>query len=331
MLDNVTSGVIDVIEKSNMNNSLVNTVGTPNYFASVIDTNQNYIAHCTDGVGSKVKLLTQNEMCDVIGRDCYAMNYNDMLCVGGNAISFQNHITATEKHSHIIPAVIRGIAESCKETFTLLSGGETEILKSTGFHISGSLVGTVQKDNLIDGTKVQDGDVIIGLESSGVHANGWTAISQRCPDFIAPENLTATKLYNRDIMPLMTQIENISAIVNITGGGFRNLERIPQNFLYDIENELAEKWEYLETKFTHQELYTQFNCGIGMMVIVRPEDVDTALDILVSNPKVIGKVKEFYCPKVIVNGQDIFFGDAKSYETKEDKQYDELEFSLTDN
>lgn len=330
MLDNVTSGVIDVIEKSNMNNSLVNTVGTPNYFASVIDAGQGYIAHCTDGVGSKVKLLTQNEMCDVIGHDVVAMNYNDMLCVGGNAISFQNHITATEKHSHIIPAVIRGIAESCKETFTLLSGGETEILKSTGFHISGSLVGTVQKDNLIDGTKVQDGDVIIGLESSGVHANGWTAISQRCPDFIAPENLTATKLYNRDIMALMTQIENISAIVNITGGGFRNLERIPQNFLYDIENELAENWEYLETKFTHQELYTQFNCGIGMMVIVRPEDVDTALDAMVSNPRVIGKVSDNDRPKVLVNGQEIFSGETTRYMIKEDKQY-ELEFSLTDN
>jgi len=332
MLDNATSSVLEEIEKAGLNNSLVNIVGTPNYFASVIDAGSIYVAHCTDGVGSKIQHLTQNNMCDVIGHDVVAMNYNDMLCVGGNPISFQNHITATEKHSHIIPTVIRGIAESCKETFILLTGGETEILKSSKFHISGSLVGIVQKDNLIDGSRVESGDVIIGLESSGVHANGWTIIAERLPTMILPETLVATKIYHRDIMPLLSRLPNVSAIVNITGGGFRNLERIPKNLMYDIYHDSPNRtWELLETKFSHQELYTTFNMGIGMMVIVRPEDVDTALDTMVSNPKVIGKVKDFYCPKVIVNGQEIFFGDAKSYKDEEVKQHEELGFSLTDN
>ncbi len=327
MLDNATKSVLSVIEECNfVDNSLVNTVGTANYFASVIDAGSAYVAHCTDGVGSKTKYLTQNEMCDVIGHDCLAMNYNDMLCVGGNPISFQNHITATEKHSHIIPSVIRGIAESCKETFTLLTGGETEILKSTNFHISGSLVGIVVKQ--IDGSNVKDGDVIIGLDSSGVHANGWTAISERCPDFITPENLIATKIYHRDIMPLKTRTD-ISAIINITGGGFRNLERIPNNFKYEIDNELSDIWTFLETKFSYEEMYSQFNCGIGMMVIVRPENVDTALDALMSNPRVIGKVSDSERPMVVVNGQNIS-GHTEKYKFKQKQQY-ELEFSLTDN
>ena len=329
MLDNATMSVLNVIEDCNfVDNSLVNTVGTAQYFASVIDAGNTYVAHCTDGVGSKIQHLTQNEMCDVIGHDVVAMNYNDMLCVGGNPISFQNHITATEKHSHIIPAVIRGIAESCKDTFTLLTGGETEILKSSKFHISGSLVGIVQKDNLIDGSNVKDGDVIIGLESSGVHANGWTAIAEKCPDFIVPENLTGTKIYHRDIMPLMTRTA-VSAIVNITGGGFRNLERIPNNFKYDIENEISGAWTMLQTKFERHELYSQFNCGIGMMVIVRPENVDTALDALVSNPRVIGKVSDSERPMVVVNGENIS-GHTDKYKFKQKQQY-ELEFSLTDN
>lgn len=331
MLDNATKRVLDAIENANMNNSLVNTVGTPNYFASVIDTEQNYIAHCTDGVGSKIKHLIKHEMYSEIGKDCFAMNFNDILCVGANPISFQNHITSTDSDAHMIPEVISGIAEYCDESFTLLSGGETEILKDTEFHISGSLMGIVQKDNLIDGTKVQDGDVIIGLESSGIHSNGWTSIQERIPELICPEILTATKIYNRDIMALMTQIENISAIVNITGGGFRNLERIPNNFMYDIYHESPNRvWEILETKFNHQERYTQFNCGVGMMVIVRPDDVDNALEALVSNPQVIGKVKDFHCPKVVVNGQEIYFGDTEPYVFKE-KIVETCDINLTDN
>jgi len=332
MIDNATQSVLDVIDNSNLSvdNSLVKTAGTPNYFASVIDVGH-YIAHCTDGVGSKIKHLIKHEMYSTIGKDCFAMNYNDILCVGANAVSFQDHITSKNSDAHIIPKVVEGIVEYCGETFTLLSGGETEILKDTHFHVSGSLLGTVQKDNLIDGTKVQDGDVIIGLESSGIHSNGWTAIEDRVPELILPETLTATKLYNNDINLLTTQLENVSAIVNITGGGFRNLERIPNNFMYDIYHESPSRtWEILETKFTHQELYTTFNMGIGMMVIVRPEIVDRALGALLSNPKVIGKVYQNASPKVVVNGQEIFFGDTEPYVFKEEIVYD-CDINLTDN
>ena len=332
MIDNATQSVLDVIDNSNLSvdNSLVKTTGTPNYFASVIDVGH-YIAHCTDGVGSKIKHLIKHEMYSDIGKDAFAMNYNDILCVGANAVSFQDHITSTNSDAHIIPKVVEGIVEYCGETFTLLSGGETEILKDTHFHVSGSLMGIVQKDNLIDGTKVQDGDVIIGLESSGIHSNGWTAIEDRVPELILPETLTATKLYNNDINLLTTQLENVSAIVNITGGGFRNLERIPNNFMYDIYHESPSRtWEILETKFTHQELYTTFNNGIGMMIIVRPEVVDRALGALLSNPKVIGKVKDFHCPKVMVNGQEIHFGDTEPYVFEEEVVYN-CDINLTDN
>ena len=137
MIDNATQSVLDVIDNSNLSvdNSLVKTAGTPNYFASVIDVGH-YIAHCTDGVGSKIKHLIKHEMYSTIGKDCFAMNYNDILCVGANAVSFQDHITSTDSDAYIIPEVVEGIAEYCVETFTLLSGGETEILKDTNFHVS---------------------------------------------------------------------------------------------------------------------------------------------------------------------------------------------------
>ena len=330
MLDEATQLVLDEIDKAQFNNSLVDTVGTPNYFASVIDNNHNYIATAVDGVGSKIEHLIKHEMYDVIGKDCFAMCYNDLLCVGANPLGFSDHITSTQQDSHIIPQVISGIAEYCKESFTLLSGGETEILQQTNFHISGSIMGIVQKDRLIDGSRVEPGDVILGLPSSGIHANGWTAISKKMPELISPECLDATKIYNKEIMTLGSRVSNVCAIVNITGGGFRNLERIPKNVQYELEFDYTPApFQDLGCEFSHQELYTQFNMGIGMMVIVKMEDLSSALDAM-ENSRVIGRVVKNYRPNVMVNCQEIFFGDSNPYVFKEKVAID-CDINLTDN
>ena len=329
MLDNATQSVIDEIEKTDVNNSLVKTVGTPNYFASVVDTNQNYIATAVDGVGSKIEHLIKHEMYDTIGKDCFAMCYNDLLCVGANPIGFSDHITSTQQDSHIIPKVISGVLDYCGFSFTALTGGETEILQQTNFHISGSIMGTVQKDRLIDGNRVEHGDVILGLPSSGIHANGWTAISKRMPEMITPENLTATKLYSKEIMTVCSRDVFPCAIVNITGGGFRNLERIPNNFQYELDFDyMPDPFKDLGCEFSHQELYTQFNMGIGMMVIVKMDKLAMALDAM-EDSRVIGGVVENDRPNVVVNGQDIYFGDANPYVFKEKEVYEE--YKLGDN
>ena len=329
MLDNATQSVIDEIDKSHIQTSLVKTVGTPNYFASVVDTNQNYIATAVDGVGSKIEHLIKHEMYDTIGKDCFAMCYNDLLCVGANPIGFSDHITSTQQDSHIIPKVISGVLDYCGFSFTALTGGETEILQQTNFHISGSIMGTVQKDRLIDGNRVEHGDVILGLPSSGIHANGWTAISKRMPEMITPENLTATKLYTREIMTLMARVDKPCAIVNITGGGFRNLERIPNNFQYELTFDYTpDPFKDLGCEFSHQELYTTFNMGIGLMVIVKMKDLAKAMDAM-EGSRVIGGVVDNARPNVVVNGQDIFFGDADPYVFKEKEVY--AEYKLGDN
>jgi phosphoribosylformylglycinamidine cyclo-ligase len=330
MIDDATQSVLDTIEDANLHNSLVNTVGTPNYFASVVDNNENYIAHCTDGVGSKIDHLIKHGMYEVIGRDCFAMCFNDLLCVGANPRSFQNHITSTQQDSHIIPKVISGITDYCQDSFTLLSGGETEILQQTNFHISGSMMGTVQKESLIDGSRVEPGDVILGLPSSGIHANGWTAINKRMPEMITPENLTATKIYSREIMTVCSRDVFPCAIVNITGGGFRNLERIPKNLQYELEFDyMPDPFKDLGCEFSHQELYTHFNMGIGMMVIVKMDKLGMALDAM-EDSRVIGGVVENDRPNVVVNGQDIFFGDAEPYAFKEEV-VETCDINLTDN
>ena len=329
MIDNVTQSVLDEISKSHQSNSLVDIVGTPNYFAAIVDTGKNYIATATDGVGSKIDHLLKHEMYSNIGKDCFAMNFNDLLCVGANPLTFQNHITSTHQDSHIIPQVISRILEYCQESFTTLSGGETEILQQTNFHISGSIMGMIQKNNIIDGSRVKPGDVIIGLPSSGIHANGWTAISQRMPELITPKNLTATKIYNSEIFPLITRIYP-TAIINITGGGFRNLERIPKNLQYELEFDyVPEVFADLRCEFSHQELYTQFNMGIGMMVIVREDNMAYALDAM-KDSRVIGRVLDNARPNVVVNGQDIFFGDADPY-VFEERIEEDCGIKLTDN
>ena len=331
MIDNATQSVLDEIKKANIStgNSLVKMVGTPNYFASVVDTNQNYIATATDGVGSKIDHLLKHEMYSTIGKDCFAMNYNDLICVGANPIGFSDHITSTQQDAHIIPKVISGILDYCNFGFTALTGGETEILQRTNFHISGSIMGTVQKDKLIDGSRVEHGDVILGLPSSGIHANGWTAISKRMPELITPENLTATKLYAREIMTLIARVANPCAIVNITGGGFRNLERIPKNLQYELTFDYTpDPFKDLRCEFSHQELYTQFNMGIGMIVIVKMKDLAMSLDAM-KDSRVIGGVVENDRPNVVVQGQDIFFGDSEPYVFKEKEIYEE--YKLGDN
>ena len=329
MLDDATQSVVDEIEKTQQNNSLVKTVGTPNYFASVVDTNYNYIATAVDGVGSKIEHLIKHEMYDTIGKDCFAMCYNDLLCVGANPIGFSDHITSTQQDAHIIPKVISGILDYCGFAFTVLTGGETEILQKTNFHISGSMMGTVSKDRLIDGSRVEHGDVILGLPSSGIHANGWTAINKMMPELITPENLTATKLYAREIMTLMARVAEPCAIVNITGGGFRNLERIPKNLQYELTFDYTpDPFKDLQCEFNHQDLYTQFNMGIGMIVIVKMKDLALSLDAM-EGARVIGGVVENDRPNVIVHGQDIFFGDAEPYVFKEKEVYEE--YQLGDN
>lgn len=190
-------------------------------------------------------------------------------------------------------------------------------------------MGTVSKDRLIDGNRVEHGDVILGLPSSGIHANGWTAINKMMPELITPENLTATKIYAREIMTLMARVENPCAIVNITGGGFRNLERIPKNFQYELTFDYTpDPFKDLSCEFSHQDLYTTFNMGIGMMVIVKMKDLAASMDAM-EGSRVIGGVVENDRPNVVVNGQDIYFGDADPYVFKEKEVYEE--YQLGDN
>jgi len=330
MLDDATQLVVEQIKKESLINSLVDEIGTKNYFASVMGCGNGYIATAVDGVGSKIDHLIKHEMYDVIGKDCFAMCYNDLICVGANPISFSDHITATKEHQNILPKVISGISEYCKESFALLSGGETEILKETKFHISGSMVGTIADHNqLLDGLKVSDGDIIVGLDSSGIHANGWTAIAERMPQLIEPNNLTATRLYT-GINVVHSQTRGVAAIANITGGGFRNLERIPQNLQYNIRHEPKLRlFQALGTEFTQLECYTTFNMGIGMILIVKPEGLDTVLEIYDGEAQVLGMVTESDRPRVIVNTMEL--GTSEPYPEKEETKQQQLEFSLTDN
>ncbi len=311
MLDDVTKSVVDTINTSLRNPTFFDLVGTPNYFASVIDVNGHYFASTTDGVGSKIDhIIKHNVSCDIIGIDCFAMNINDLLCVGGNPVAFQNHITTQRVTPVIIPDIIEGMVNCCNDNFVILSGGETEVLKETKFHISGSMYGFIADgaESMIDGSKVTNGDIIIGLESNGLHANGWTALDEKT-NFINEDIILPTKIYARDIHTLLTRTRP-SAIINITGGGFRNLERIPRSFVYDIKHEITQQiFADIKTKFTHEESYSMFNMGIGMMVIVKPNDVENALDCL-KDAKIIGEVKRsedvsndlIGKPCVIVNG-----------------------------
>lgn len=333
MIDKTTKSILNVLDNTNLYETISGQiVGRRDYFASILET-PNYwnIASTTDGVGSKIDHLITHGLYKIIGQDCVAMNVNDSICVGANPIGFSNHITLSKEHRKIVPEVVEGIADYCIKSYCMITGGETEILKDTKFHISGSSLGMIaNKEMIIDGSKVEDGDYIIGLESNGIHANGWTAINDKIPKLISKDTLLPTKLYVDDINSFKTRIENSYAPINITGGGFRNLERIPLNLKYDIEHKSDQNvFHILEDYFSHEELYTNFNMGIGMMVIVKPSDVDSALRIM-EKSEVIGSVINNERPEVIVNGTPIFDGDVEKY-IKEVYEEVECSINLTDN
>ena len=149
-----------------------------NGFAGLVKLGDGALAMCTDGVGSKLLLAEEMDSLHTVGIDCVAMNTNDLICVGAEPLSFVDYVALDKPDEELMAKLGKGLAEGCKQSNCTLSGGETAILPELvhGFDIAGTSVGYVKQDEIIDGTKIAEGDVLIGLKSSGPHSNGYTLI-----------------------------------------------------------------------------------------------------------------------------------------------------------
>ena len=213
------------------------------YFANVIEMDGVGLALCTDGVGSKTIIADLMRKYDTIGIDCVAMNVNDMICVGARPLSLVDYIAVLHTDAAMLDAIGAGLCEGAAMAQVSISGGETAQLKDvvTGFDLVGMAVGRVALDKVIDGRHVREGDVVIGVRSSGIHSNGLTlarkafferhryAVDHKFDEAsatIGEELLRPTDIYVREAMEIIAEVRGLKALVNITSDGLLNLTRV---------------------------------------------------------------------------------------------------------
>lgn len=256
----------------------------------------------TDGVGTKIKLAMELDKHDTVGIDLVAMCVNDVLCQGAKPLFFLDYIATGSLKPAKMADLVRGVAEGCSQSECALIGGETAempgLYKENDYDLAGFAVGIVDRDKIIDGSGIKEGDVAISLSSSGVHSNGFSLVraaldmanvklSDKFEDTTVGERLLVpTRIYEKEISALLKEVK-IKGIAHITGGGlYENVPRmLPENIgiEFDIkESEIdsvfkaIQKWGNVETK----EMFSTFNMGIGMVVVVDAKDVDKSLEIL---------------------------------------------------
>lgn len=256
----------------------------------------------TDGVGTKLKLAIDHGKHDTIGIDAVAMCVNDILTTGAEPLYFLDYIATNKVVPSIIEQIVKGVSDVCEQTNTALIGGETaemgEMYHEGEYDIAGFAVGAVEKDEYIDGSKVEAGQAIIGLASNGIHSNGYSLVRKLIKEsginlhdnfngktyletFLAP-----TELYVKPILELKKHVD-IKAMNHITGGGFyENIPRaLPKGLSARIDTTSFPtldvfNWLQQQGNISTDEMYNIFNMGIGYTVIVDKKDVSTALAAL---------------------------------------------------
>ncbi len=261
----------------------------------------------TDGVGTKLKIAFLADKHDTVGIDLVAMSTNDILCSGAEGLFFLDYISTGSIKSYVLRELVKGIARGCKEAGYALVGGETAempgLYKEGEYDLAGFGVGLVDRHDVIDGGSVKIGDMVLGLESSGLHSNGYSLVRKvfSLKELKAnwKELLRPTRLYSKPVLALKKKIK-IKGIANITGGAF--YDKIPRIIPEGMAIEIyKDSWAVPEIfgriqKRGHiddKEMFRTLNMGIGMTLVLSPGSVDKAMGLLMQfdvRSHVIGRV-----------------------------------------
>ncbi len=259
----------------------------------------------TDGVGTKLKLAFLMDRHDTVGIDCVAMCVNDIICCGAKPLFFLDYIACGKNRPEKIASIVKGVAEGCVQSGAALIGGETA--EMPGFYpedeydLAGFAVGAVNKEDIIDNSQMEEGDVVIALPSSGVHSNGFslvrkifdvenTDLKRPVPELggrsLGETLLTPTVIYVKPVLELISRVK-VRGISHITGGGF--YENIPRCIPQGLGAEIRRSDVRVLPIFGHiartggiseRDMFNTFNMGVGMVVVVSPGEKDTSLGIL---------------------------------------------------
>ncbi len=289
-------------------------------FGALFQVPQNYkepiLVSGTDGVGTKLKLAFDLNKHDTIGIDLVAMCVNDVLVQGAEPLFFLDYFATGKLTPDVAAQVVEGIGEGCVQANAALIGGETAempgMYKSGEYDLAGFCVGAVEKSEIIDGSKVKAGDVLIGLASTGAHSNGYSLVRKVIDTYDVPLStkiggkplaeavLAPTKIYVRSVLSLMKQVD-VHALAHITGGGIPgNLNRVLPNDCHAVVQEASWEWPALFTwmmetaNIQREEMYRTFNCGVGMILVVEAADAEQAISLLQESGEtafVVGEIK----------------------------------------
>jgi len=276
------------------------------HYAGLIDIGDNKaLALHVDGVGTKVLIAQMLNKYDTIGIDCVAMCVNDLICMGAEPVALVDYLAVEKADENIINEIMKGLIKGANEADVAIVSGETAVMKDVitgvkgrGFDLAAMCVGVVDKDKIITGEKMKIGDIVIGLESSGIHSNGLTLARKVLSSKYYRELLKPTLIYVKPILKIVNNCE-VHGLANITGGAFSKLMRIGEKagvgFLLDNMPEIPEIFRIIQKKgnISDKEMYRTFNCGIGFCIVVPDNETEKVIDICKKyriNAKKIGKV-----------------------------------------
>jgi len=277
------------------------------HYAGLLDMGSFALAMTTDGVGSKVLIANAIQKWDTIGIDCIAMNVNDLYAIGAEPIAFVDYLAVEKVDPERAAQIATGLARGAEVSNMTIVGGETASLPEIirGFDLAGTAIGIVDKDKVVTGEKIQEGDKLVGVPSVGLHSNGYTlaraiiaeskyTYSDPMPgsdNTIGEELLTPTRIYH-EIVDLVKKC-NVHGLAHITGSGLLKLHRIT-TLGFEITDPLEPQpiFRLLQElgNVDDSEMYKTFNMGMGFVVVVAKEDVQKACQIMGPGSKEIGSI-----------------------------------------
>lgn len=310
--------VVERIKKHVSRTERAGVMGALGGFGGVFDLSKTgvrepILVSGTDGVGTKLMLAIKYQQHDTIGQDCVAMCVNDIIAAGAEPLYFLDYIATGKNNPVKLEEVVSGVAEGCVQAGAALIGGETAEMPGMygedDYDLAGFAVGVAEKSQLIDGSKVKEGDILLGLASSGIHSNGYSLVRRVFADYTGKELLPElegkqlkdvllepTRIYVQAALPLIKE-ELVNGIGHITGGGF--IENVPRMFADDLAAEIDEDkvpvlpiFKALEKygDIKHEEMFEIFNMGVSLMLAVSPENVNRVKELLDEPVYEIGRI-----------------------------------------
>ncbi len=287
------------------------------HYAGLIKLRGTTIALHSDGVGTKVIVAQLMNRFDTIGIDCVAMNVNDVICVGARPIGFMDYIALRQPNEQLLQEIARGLVEGARQSETAIVGGETAILPDliagddNAFDLAGMVMGSVRGKPLL-GDSIRPGDLILGVESSGLHSNGYTLArrvllsrysvddnAEHLVQTVGEELLVPTRIYVKPVMEILKKKINVHGIGHVTGGAFKKLRRLNHRVRYELDQLPSPTGIFKQIQadggIETIEMYRTFNMGIGLCLICPASSADAARRIFSKyrmHGTIIGRVEK---------------------------------------